>query len=93
MSHGNFADLKVECQHGLQLQPVAGGNIRLVAAMTKGLRILYNTRAKQISYAKQEVAVRTSMHVFKGPSPSPPAISGSQPIIACSDYMHCSGLQ
>ena len=34
--------------------------------MSKGLRIMYNSRVKQIRYSKQEVAVRTPMHIFRG---------------------------
>lgn len=49
---------------------LAGGNIRIVSAMSRGLRIMYNSRVKQIMYSKQDVAVRTAMHVFKGISMS-----------------------
>lgn len=36
--------------------------------MTEGLKILYNTKLKQIRYSKQEVIVQSPMHKFKGKS-------------------------
>ena len=34
--------------------------------MSRGLRIMYNSRVQEIRYSKQEIAVRTPMHIFRG---------------------------
>ena len=44
----------------------AGGNLRLIAAMTEGVPVIYNSRVKKIVYAADGVAVQTDTHVFKG---------------------------
>ena len=43
-----------------------GGNLRLVAALTEGLPIMYNSVVKEIRYSKNRVAVRTATHEFQG---------------------------
>lgn len=46
-----------------------GGNLRLVAALTEGLPIMYNSVVKEIRYSKNRVAVRTTNHEFQGKPP------------------------
>lgn len=45
---------------------LVGGNLRLIAALTQGVPVIYNSRVKKIAYAADGVAVQTDKHVFKG---------------------------
>jgi hypothetical protein len=50
---------------------LAGGNLRLIAALTSGLKILYSSKVKKIKYSIEGVAVTTGQHIIKG-TPHPP---------------------
>ncbi|BDA49228.1 Lysine-specific histone demethylase 1 homolog 1 [Coccomyxa sp. Obi] len=43
-----------------------GGNLRLVAGLTDGLPIMYNSVVKEIRYSTKRVAVKTATHEFQG---------------------------
>ena len=51
------------------MRALAGGNLRLVAALAEGLPVVYNSVVTNVTYSAKGVAVRAAGREFRGQLP------------------------